>query len=276
MKLKFETFFRGLIILVAAMVFWATWSSAQETKSTNTTAAAKATNGATGTIPKIPNLLQKHEAWLTFGLDRVTFLQPELGGNPRWKYLASFLYIILAFYVSKFFDFLTRVWLKKLAAKTETKLDDLLLDLLNGPVKVVSFVIFLHIGLSIFSWPPTVEEIFSKGLNLIVVASFVYLLLKAIDLTMGYWKLRVSASDDKAFNDQLFPIIRKSLKIFVLIVAFLFICDNVFNYNIKTILASLSIGGLRSGWPRKTRSQIFLARSWFSWTNPFGSVIESN
>src|SRR5437773_1192323 len=74
---------------------------------------------------------------LTFKLDQIgplrelTFL-----GEPLWKYLASLIYILLAFYASKLIDFLARVWLTKLSARTETKLDDLLLSLLRGPVKV--------------------------------------------------------------------------------------------------------------------------------------------
>jgi MscS family membrane protein len=247
MKFKFETFFRSFIVLFVIVIFWATWASAQETNS------AKTTNSALVAPPKpaesligFPSL-KTNEVFLTFGLDRIPALQPEFYHHPRWKYLAFFIYIVLAFYVSKFFDFLTRVWLKKLAEKTNTKFDDLLLELLNGPVKIVSFVIFLNIGLGIFSWPPAVEQFFIKGLNLIVVSAFVYVLLKAIDLVVGVWKLRFTSTEDHAFNEQLFPIIRKSLKVFVLIVAFLFVCDNVFNYNVKTILASLSIGGLALG-----------------------------
>ena len=247
MKLKFETFFRGFIILFILVLFGAVWAGAQETNAAKTTSTnAVATPLSVKPLIAFPDL-QTNEVFFSFGLDQIPVLQPEFYHQPRWKYVASLLYIIFAFYISKFFDFLTRVWLKKLAKKTETRFDDLLLELLNGPVKIVSFVIFLHIGLSIFSWPEKVEQFFIKGLNLIVVGSFVYLLLKSIDLIMGVWKLRVTATDDQAFNEQLFPIIRKSLKLFVLVVAFLFICDNVFNYNIKTILASLSIGGLALG-----------------------------
>ncbi|MEO7298521.1 MAG: mechanosensitive ion channel family protein [Verrucomicrobiota bacterium] len=244
MKLKFKTFFRGTILVFALVLFWGIWAGAQEKKTTNTIVVVEKTGK---NLLDLPEVLRVNETALSFGLDRVQFLQPQLaGGQPRWKYLASLIYIILAFYISKFFDFLTRVWLKRLAERTETKLDDLLLELLNGPVKIISFVIFLHMGLSIFSWPPLVQQFFAKGLNLIVVCAFVYVLLKAIDMSVGYWKLKTS-TDEKAFDEQLFPIIRKSLKIFVLIVAFLFICDNVFDQNIKTILASLSIGGLALG-----------------------------
>lgn len=247
MKFKFETFFHSSILLLFVVLFWSVWAEAQETR-TNVAVVLESTNQPAKPLINLSGVFQENETLLTFGLDRVEFLQkPSIGGQPRWKYLASFIYIVLAFYASKFFDYLTRVWLKKLAQKTDTKLDDLLLELLNGPVKIVSFVLFLNIGLSIFSWPKAVEDFFAKGLNLIVVVAFVYVLLKGIDLTIGIWKSRVSAGDDKGFDQQLFPIVKKSLKVFVLIVAFLFVCDNVFNYNIKTILASLSIGGLALG-----------------------------
>ncbi|MGC3957658.1 MAG: hypothetical protein QM813_06825 [Verrucomicrobiota bacterium] len=48
------------------------------------------------------------------------------------KYLASIIYILLAFYVSKLLDYIINVWLKRLAAKTDTKYDDILLELLRG------------------------------------------------------------------------------------------------------------------------------------------------
>ena len=44
-------------------------------------------------------------------------------------------------------------WLEKYAETTETKWDDILVEVLHGPVKVVSFVILLHIGFDVFPWP---------------------------------------------------------------------------------------------------------------------------
>ncbi len=248
MKLKFETLFRGTLVVLFLILFWSLWGYAQETKSTNPAVVVEKNSKEKSSLIDLPGVLQKNETVLSFGLDRVKILQPELaGGQPRWKYLASFIYIVLAFYVSKFFDFLTRIWLKKWAEKTKTKFDDLFLDLLNGPVKIVSFVIFLNIGLSVFSWPSGVQKFFSRGLNLVVVSAFVYVILKAVDLSVGYWKIKVSSGDDKAFDEQLFPVVRKSLKVFVLIVAFLFVCENVFHQDIKAIITSLSIGGLAIG-----------------------------
>ncbi|MGN6555893.1 MAG: mechanosensitive ion channel domain-containing protein [Verrucomicrobiota bacterium] len=191
--------------------------------------------------------LRVYNALLTFGLDRIALLERlKLFGIPLWQYCASLIYIFLAFYVSKLLDFLTRVWLRRWAERTATKFDDLLLELLNGPTKVIAFVIFLRIGLEVFSWPAMVRGFLAKAFTIIVALSLTYTILKFIDLVMGYWKDRTRVEADRTFDEQLFPIVRKSLKMFVVVVAVLVTLDNI-GVNITAAIASLSIGGLAVG-----------------------------
>jgi MscS family membrane protein len=240
MKLKFEKLFHVYIIALVALLLWSVWVSAQATN-------APVIDQTNTNVSSASPLSGLKEDYLTFGLNRVTWLdETRIFSEPLWKYLASLTYIFLAFYVSKFLDFLTRVWLKKLTAKTKTQLDDLLLGLLNGPIKVVSFVIFLNIGLDVFSWPTWAEALLSKGLNIIVACSLTYVTLKVIDLVLGYWHRRAASPEDEQFNKQLFPIIRKSLKVFVIIVAALVTLQNL-GLDITSLIASLSIGGLALG-----------------------------
>ena len=251
MRLKFDSFFRGYIFVLLAGLCWAVWSGAQEARP-SAGPASPVTNAVTDAGTNAAGLLRKpfanlNEDFLTFGLDRVPVLkETRWFGEPLWKYIASLIYIFLAFYVSKVLDFLTRVWLKKWAEKTETKFDDLLLELLNGPIKIVAFVVFLQIGLGVFNWPPMIERIVSKLFIVVVAAVLTYLALKLVDLLLGWWKLRVSTDTDHAFNDQLFPIVRKSLKLFVIVIAVLVTSDNM-GVNITAAIASLSIGGLALG-----------------------------
>lgn len=191
--------------------------------------------------------IRVYNAWFSFGLDRVEILAVnKLFDIPLWQYCASLIYIFLAFYVSKFLDFLTRIWLKRWAVKSVTRFDDLLLDLLNGPVKIIAFIIFLRIGLEVFSWPLIVQTFLTKGFTVIVAISLTYTVLKFIDLVLGYWKKRAGDHRDKTFDEQLFPIIRKSLKMFAVVVATLVTLDNI-GINITAAIASLSIGGLAIG-----------------------------
>ena len=242
MKPNFDHLFRGGMILLLCLLSWSLWAAAPPPVATN--APAKTVVSDRTSILNLPVLLEK-EAYLTFGLDRVEVLKSELWGNPRWQYVASLIYIFLALFVSKLLDYLISVWLKRWTSRTKTQFDDLLVDLLHGPVKIVSFVIFLHIGLNIFTWPKWVESFLSRGLGIIVAISLTYLALKAVDLLMAYWKRR-SASDERGFDEQLFPILRKSLKVFVVIVAFLVTAQNL-GLNVTGMIASLSIGGLAIG-----------------------------
>jgi MscS family membrane protein len=213
------------------------------------TATSAPGESAAGTVaaPAIQsNLAMASKTWLTFGLDRIGFLQVQVFGNPVWQYLASLIYIVLAFYVSKLLDFVIHGRLRKWAERTETKLDDLLLELVRGPVKIISFVILLHIGLRVFSWPAWGEIFISNGLKITVACSLTYVALKGVDLLMGVWKQRVETTQEGMLDMHLFPIIQKALKIFVLIVSVLVTSQNL-GMNVTGLLASLSIGGLAVG-----------------------------
>jgi len=184
--------------------------------------------------------------WL-FGLDRIELLQFKVMGNPLWQYAAFLIYIFLAFYVSKLLDYVIQVQLRKWASRTSTRFDDLLLELLRGPVKIIAFVVFLHIGLRVFAWPDWAAKFISNGLKIIVACSLTYVVIKFVDLLMGVWKQRVEVSQESVGLDmQLFPVVRKTLKIFVVIVAVLVTLQNL-GMNVTGLLASLSIGGLAVG-----------------------------
>lgn len=186
-------------------------------------------------------------SYLTFGLDRIEWLREHsLLGEPLWRYLASLLYVFLAFYVSKFLDYVIRVWLKRWAARTESKLDDLLLEMMRGPVKVVAFVIFLHIGLNLFNWPAKVQQFLSKGLICLVAFSITYVAMKVLDLLLSLWRDRLAGREEELFSTHLFPLVRKTLRIAVVLCAVLLTADNL-GIEIKTVLAGLSIGGLALG-----------------------------
>ena len=243
MKLNFKPFFRGGVFLIVCLVFGFICVSGQNGVQTNsplsTRALEKSEVSAGSRLDK--------EMPLTFGLDRISFLQREVpSGIPLWQYPASLIYILLAFVLSKCLDFGTRIYVKQWAERTKTKFDDLVLTLLRGPLKLISFVILLHIGLQIFNWPQWIEEILRKGLKIAVACSLTYMALELIDLFMGYWKKRTAHETDKSFDEQIFPIINKALKLCLIVVAVLVTTQNL-GLNISSVVASLSIGGLALG-----------------------------
>lgn len=193
-----------------------------------------------------PEISVTNHAYLTFGLNEVDALQGKFLGNPVWQYVAFAIYIALAFFISRVFDTLLGVWLKKLAKKTDTDLDDLVIEMLRGPAKVVAFVFLMHIGLSLFRWPETVERILGKLFILIVAFSLTYVLLKLVDVLVTHWIRRFVSADDKSLQDALVPIVRGALKGFLIVLAALMTLQNM-GVDITGALASLSVVGLALG-----------------------------
>ena len=213
MKFRFEFYYRAGWLVLLVVAFWSMWASAQTV--TNPPAAI-----TTAAAPQLPHWLPGHA--LTFGLDRVDFLREQtLLGQPLWKYFASLIYIALAFYAAKRLDWLINGWLKRLAAKTETKYDDLILELLRGPVKVVGFVILLNIGLGVFDWPEQAQIYLSRGFILVVAGSVTYVALKVVDLLLGIWHEKIVSPEDRIFAEQLLPFISKVAKTALVIAAVL-------------------------------------------------------
>src|SRR5262245_37752048 len=145
MKPKLDWILRSYVFALAALLLWAMWTQAQTNTAATTNAVSRGgTSNAAGS-GRNSSIVYKDQ--LTFGLDKVEVLNHQWpSGIPLWQYLASLIYIFLAFCISKLLDAITRVWLKKWAERTKTKFDDLLIGLLSGPVKIVVFVLFLKIG----------------------------------------------------------------------------------------------------------------------------------
>jgi len=237
MQRKLETVFRATLVALALILIWSVWASAQPATNAPTPAAAGS---------PLPFVSHDHLQWLTFRLDRVEWLKPEVLSIPLWQYLASLIYIVLAYFASKLADWLIRRVLKRWTAKTRTQFDDLLLELLRGPLRVIVFVILLHAGLRVFDWPGWLEAYLAKGLTLVVAGSLTYVAFKLADLALDFWRDRTAREADPLFDAQLFPIIRKSFKAFIAVVALLVTAQHL-DFKITGLLASLSIGGLALG-----------------------------
>lgn len=182
------------------------------------------------------------QAWLTFGLNRIPALNRVVSGVPLWQYLATFIYVILAYLLAKFVDVILRGRVKAWANRTRGRFDDLFVELLRAPFRVVIFVILLRVGLNLFSWPGWFETLIAKTLVVLVAISLTYAAIRLIDLFTSYWKQRATP-EERAFSEQLLPIIRNTLKVFAVVVAVLLALSNM-GVNITSLITSLGIGGL--------------------------------
>jgi MscS family membrane protein len=236
----------------ASLLVWCIWSGAHAADApaapvvgTNVVrAATQATELAQQLVSR--DFIETHRSELSFGLDRVAVLQPPLLGIPRWEYVASLIYVLLAFYASRFLDWLIKGRLKAWAEKTPTRWDDVLVALADGPVKMVTFVVLFHIGLQVFDWPEWLEGALSKLALIALAIALIVVFLRVIDFVIGFWSEQPRPSGDKAFNDQFLLLVGKLIKAVLVTVAVLTLLSNV-GVNITALLGSVSVLGLALG-----------------------------
>lgn len=74
----------------------------------------------------------------------------------------------------------------------------------------------------------------------IAVTWFIYLLIDIIEM----WLTKLTSRTETTLDDQLIPLLRKTLRILLVIFAGVFLAQNVYQWDIGALIAGLGIGGL--------------------------------
>jgi MscS family membrane protein len=187
------------------------------------------------------------------------WMKSELLGITVWQYATALGVILIAYIAKKFFAYFFTRAILPLAQKTRKELDDRFLACLQKPAEFFVFLIGLFVALQILQLPsdPVDMAHFSiavlKALVIFDVAWFLFNLVDMVDHYLGKW----AASTESTLDDHLAPLLRKSLRIFIVIMAGLMTIQT-FGYPVTGVLASLGIGGLAFALAAKdTVSNIF-------------------
>lgn len=137
--------------------------------------------------------------------------------------------------------FLSRLGQRLIDRKWEAR-GHLFADLAN-PASLALFTVGLTLGLSQLVMSPALIDFCLKTEKLLLsIAIFWYLynLVSVIEVALT----RLTAKTESTLDDMLVPLLRKTLRIFLFIIATLFILDSIFEVNIGAWLAGLGIAGL--------------------------------
>ncbi|MFN0066191.1 MAG: mechanosensitive ion channel family protein [Limisphaerales bacterium] len=190
--------------------------------------------------------IRENAAALTFGLNALPALQHTVLGRPLWQFIAFALYLLLAFYAAKFADWLIHSRFRAWADRTSNQWDDVLVGLLDGPVKMIVFVLLVNVGLQLFDWPDWAETWVQKLTILAVGLSLMLVVLKAVDAAVKIWQQKLPADGDRQFNEQFVLLVGKALKGVLVVVAVFTVLGNL-GFDIRAALASVSVAGLALG-----------------------------
>jgi len=209
-------------------------SGGDPSQAANTTAAAAAVTVKPETRPTAD--LLEHLVDSVLELFNV-----RSSGNTATHYVICVLFLVGAILLRRFVTTIIFNQLKKLAAKTETTLDDKLFPALEGPVASFVMVTGIFAALKVLKLSAQSDRYIANGSTVAFSLVIFWGLLRAFDSVLDH--AHEIAREKQMGVAAFMPWIKKTL-VAVFVVVGVLITVQSLGYNVSTILSGLGIGGL--------------------------------
>ncbi len=154
---------------------------------------------------------------------------------------ALFTTVVAQRYLVRLFHAIAR----KITARTETQLDDVLLEAAERPAGMLIFVVGLLISVHLLNPPADTFPLISladSGGRIVSIVIGVWFLWRLLEGLAAYFTARARLTES-SLDDQLVPFVAKTLKVFLILTAVLVVAQNM-GYSVSGLIASLGIGGI--------------------------------
>lgn len=189
-----------------------------------------------------------HDVVFPLGSDLFVNMFPSIGqkevfGLKVWQLLGLLILIVVSVIVHKLLTVILDQLINR-GAKRYTHLEGQvdLIHNISKPLSIMFITLLLVVFVPSLMLPIKVAKFVITALNILTPIFGTLAMYKLMDL-VGHYMSRMADKTDTTLDDQLVPLVRKSLKIFVVVIGALVVLQNL-NVNVTTLLAGISIGGL--------------------------------
>ena len=199
------------------------------------------------------------------------FLARDFLNNTIDNWLIALGFVLGAIIVARALYWAISKYIKKIAAKTETKLDDMIIDMIDEPLVYAAGAIGVWFGFSYldFSIYAGADQWINGFFSVIITLIVAWLITRLFDSLVGEYVAPYLKNTETDLDDVLLPIIRRGIKIIIWVVALIVALDNA-GYNITTMLAGLGVGGLAFALAAKDSVENFFGGFTIFTDKPFG------
>ena len=171
-------------------------------------------------------------------------------GNSIVEWLMAAGLIVGSIILAKFIYLIAGRFFKKITAKTKNEFDDLLVDMLEEPLVFALIIMGIWYSLQTLNLTPAAETIIGKAYYILIIFDAAWLISRMMDAIIQKYVVPFVGETDTKLDDQLLPLLRKSIKATIWIVAILVALNNA-GYNVGALLASLGSAAWLSLWRQK-------------------------
>lgn len=165
--------------------------------------------------------------------------QKEVWGNTLATWGISILFILGAIVATMLISFVSKKVIKPFVTRTRTRLDDIIYDSLEAPVKFAVMLLGTWIGIHKLVYPDSFVKVIDTAYKILIILNITWVFARLLsELLEVYWKQRPDGHVNK-----MLPVIRRSLLVIVWLIGLVMALSNA-GVNISALLGTLGIGGI--------------------------------
>ncbi|MFC1677139.1 mechanosensitive ion channel family protein [Planctomycetota bacterium] len=169
-------------------------------------------------------------------------------GNQLWRFLLVLLVIILAMALGRISQFFINSYANRAEKKFGVTVLSLFLKCLSKPISVACLAMGLYVSMLCLVFgdqgiSSSIEKGWIKINTALAAIALAYAIFRLVDI-IEYYLLRWTSKTKTKLDDMLVPVIRKSLRVTITIIAALWIADGILGAQIRAILLSAGVGGI--------------------------------
>jgi MscS family membrane protein len=168
--------------------------------------------------------------------------QETVLGIALWQLTGMFLLLLVGLVARKTVEVLLDRLADWLVRRTPPRWDENLVRQTVKPVGFLAMTVLFFLFYRDLQLPVQVSAVAHFTLELMVFGSLIWLSFKVVDFLCEYLT-RLTAKTETKLDDQLVPMMRKTLKVFTFVVGAIAIVQS-YGYSVTSIVAGLGIGGL--------------------------------
>jgi MscS family membrane protein len=185
------------------------------------------------------------------------FLSRTFYGNTVLDWAIAFAIMIAAFLAGKVVYWASGTLIRQLTKRTKTKLDDILVDMVEEPVVFALTVAGVWYGLRTLELPEIAQVGIGNIVQFLVVLAAAWMLTRILDAIYREYLVPLAEKSENDLDDQLLPILQKGTKLAVWSIGVIVALNNA-GYDVGALIAGLGIGGLALAMAAKdTVSNVF-------------------
>jgi MscS family membrane protein len=169
-------------------------------------------------------------------------------GNAIWRFGLVLLVVLVGMIAGRIAQYIIAGYSARREEKRGVSVATLFFKCISKPLSVALFAVglsvcrlFLVFGEEAIN--PIIGRHWSAVAKAVGAIAITYALYRLVDV-VEYYLIRLTGRTRTKLDDMLVPVVRKSLRVTIVIIAALWIVDGILDQNIRAILLSAGVGGI--------------------------------